>query len=86
MASDAYDRNRVLVKKFFEFKKFWEEVSGKTIFHLENPGGRKYIVSFHPQHIHIFFTSFKYSSLTLLNIKYITIVRVQFVSKVVQFR
>ena len=47
-------RNRVLVKNFFEFKKFREEASGKTVFHLETPGGRKDIVSSHPQHIHIF--------------------------------
>ena len=44
----------VLVKKFFESKKFWEEAQEKTVFHLETPGGRKYIVSSHSQHIYIF--------------------------------
>ena len=28
----------VLVKKFFESKKFWEEAQEKTVFHLETPG------------------------------------------------
>ena len=48
-------RNRVLVKRiFFESKKFWREAPEKTVFHLKTPGGRNSIVSFHPQHIHIF--------------------------------
>ena len=51
---ECLSSNRVLVKKFFESKKFWEEAREKTVFHLKTPGGRKYRLSSHPQYIHIF--------------------------------
>ena len=45
----------MVLVKIFESKKFWREVSGKTVFHLKTPGGRKDRVSSHLQHIYIFF-------------------------------